>query len=148
MHMKIANIVAERSTCRRLNVGALIVIDGRIRSIGYNGQPPGKEHCKGADCPGMIAGNCPTIHAELNALNHLALSSSAPMDLYVTNSPCVDCLAIASFRGVTRVFFQTPYRVIDHLSSEHNDVLVYQVMPSGYLINWKTNTLVDPEEIR
>lgn len=149
MFMEIAQVVAKRATCCRLNVGALVVIKNRIRSIGYNGQPPGQPHCQGESCPGRLSpGNCPTTHAELNALYHLdgyAKTYAMPKDLYVTDSPCEDCFEACKGWGVERIFFQTPYRINDHLNQPFIDI--FQVLPSGFMINWITKDLVDASTV-
>lgn len=88
MFMEIAHAVARRSTCMRLNVGAVIVQGRSIVSIGYNGAPSGAPHCLGNACPGKLVCR-ETIHAEDNALRHLPpLEPDSPLlDLYVTDSP-------------------------------------------------------------
>ena len=149
MFMEIAQVVAKRSTCMRLNVGAVIVQDRRIVSIGYNGAPERMPHCMGNDCPGKH--HChETIHAEDNALRHLPAGLRTrnnlvtELDLYVTDSPCADCFEkIKEHGGVDRIFFGTPYRINDHLVDER--IGIYRVLPAGYVMNWSTKELVDVE---
>lgn len=150
MFMQVAEIVAQRSTCYRLNVGAVIVQDRRIVSIGYNGAPSGAPHCAGNDCPGKH--HCKeTIHAEENALNYLPAglcmvnNRVVGLDLYVTDSPCFTCFKkIRRHGGVSRIFFANPYRINDHLCMDEK-IGVYKVLPAGYIMNWKTRELVDVE---
>ena len=100
--MEIAQAVAKRATCMRLNVGAVLVQGRSIVSIGYNGVPSGAPHCTGNDCPGKQ--HChETIHAEDNALRHLPgpvystdFDEMYELDLYVTDSPCRDCFGLRS----------------------------------------------------
>lgn len=122
MFMDIAHIVAKRSTCMRLNVGAVIVQNRRIVSIGYNGSPSKTDHCSGNSCPGKKY--CKqTIHAEVNALKYLSsglIQQSGiitGLDMYVTDSPCPDCFdEIKNHHArIDRIFFGTPYRLNDHL---------------------------------
>ena len=149
--MEIAQVVAKRSTCMRLNVGAIIVQDRRIVSIGYNGAPSGAPHCLGNSCPGKH--HChETIHAEDNALRHLPpilhqeTEDSPLLDLYVTDSPCEACFQkIIDHGGVRRIFFGTPYRINDHLMGHGQNIKVYRVLPAGYVIDWETKDLVDVE---
>lgn len=147
MFMQIAQVVALRSTCMRLNVGAVLVQGRSIVSIGYNGAPSGAPHCAGNECPGKH--HChETTHAEINAIAHLpsGLDTSVPLDLYVTDSPCYLCFqALASGEWVTikRIFFGTPYRITDHLKSEK--IGIYRVLPAGYIVDWNTRELVDVE---
>lgn len=144
MFMEIAHIVAKRSTCFRLNVGALVVVDNRIVSIGYNGRPPGEPHCTGISCPG--AGRCEeTIHAEMNALNYVPYElRNAEKDIYVTDSPCEGCAReIVKYR-VKRLFFSKPYRLTSGLDFLiQNGVYVYQAMPAGYLLLWPDKEMID-----
>jgi dCMP deaminase len=146
MFMEIAHVVAKRSTCMRLNVGAVVVQDRRIVSIGYNGAPSGAPHCAGNECPGKH--HChETIHAEDNALRRLNghdYRRNGPIDVYVTDSPCAACFGKIKRHGyVRRVFFANPYRITDHLVSER--IGIYRVTPAGYIVDWNTKELVDVE---
>jgi dCMP deaminase len=145
MFMEIAQVVSRRSTCMRLNVGAVIVQGRTIVSIGYNGTPAGLPHCQGNSCRGRH--RCSeTVHAEDNALRHLPLGVEGPLDLYVTDSPCPACydLLLRDSR-VKRLFFQTPYRITDHLENSlwESSIEVYRVLPAGYVMDWNTKELVD-----
>lgn len=148
--MEVARVVAKRSTCMRLNVGAVIVQDRRIVSIGYNGVPKEAPHCAGNACPGKH--HChETIHAEDNALRHLPaglrMTSNrvVDLDLYVTDSPCAGCFRkIQEHGGVRRIFFGTPYRINEHLNNDES-ISVYRVTPAGYIMDWRTKELVDVE---
>lgn len=149
MFMEIAHVVSKRSTCFRLNVGAIIVGNNNVLSMGYNGRPAGHEHCQGASCPGRFS--CKeTTHAERNAIERLGIVHSAgafpgKLDLYCTDSPCQDCAElVAAHGGIGRVFFARPYRItesLDWLLTQGIDS--YQVMPSGYVVNWQFKEIVD-----
>lgn len=144
MFMEMAHTVAKRSTCMRLNVGAVVVHDRRIVSIGYNGSPPGEPHCSGNDCEGR--NHCKlTTHAEVNALNYVpkGVIFEKPLDLYVTDSPCSECFDALSGGPVGRIFFGTPYRITEHLTNTLWGPEVYRVLPAGYVVNWNTMELVD-----
>ena len=143
MFMEIARVVAKRSTCMRLNVGAVIVHNRRIVSIGYNGVPPGAPHCTGNDCPGKH--HCRlTKHAEENALEYLAEEIRGDLDIYVTDSPCEVCFTRLTIDPrIKRVFFGTPYRITEHLDHPPGSgPRVYRVLPAGYVMVWKTRELV------
>ena len=149
MFMQIAQAVAMRSTCMRLNVGAVVVQGRSIVSIGYNGAPSGAPHCLGNGCPGKAACHL-TIHAEVNAIKHLPegfrVGLGSLLDMYVTDSPCEDCLDFIHGEGyVGRIFFGTPYRISDHLIKDRRDIGIYRVLPAGYVIDWETKGLVDVE---
>src|SRR5215831_10652027 len=70
--MQTAEVWSRRSTCMRRNVGAVIAVNDRIVSVGYNGAPPGEPHCDGKTCipPGCI-GCARAVHAEINAIKYL-----------------------------------------------------------------------------
>lgn len=94
MFMEIAKIVASRGTCDRAQVGAVLVDNSKIISIGYNGAPHGEPHC---DDVGhlLFNGHCiRTIHAEENCLEGVNLQSAHHYTLYVTHYPCIKCQAI------------------------------------------------------
>lgn len=140
MFAEIAAIVAKRSTCMRLSVGAVAVVNNRIVSIGYNGQMPGAAHCEELCGPGA----CNTIHAEVNAIRHIPLHNCPyRWDLYVTDSPCMACAKEIAAHDCTRVFFSTPYRDADPLRwLSAKGVEVYRVLPSGIIVDWLRHTYV------
>lgn len=99
--LKIAAVVAERSTCRRHHVGAVAVRDKRILTTGYNGAPSGAKDCLELGClrneknipSGTRHEICRAIHAEQNAiiqgsLHGVSLEGST---IYCTHTPCVLC---------------------------------------------------------
>ena len=99
--LKLAAVVAERSTCRRHHVGAVAVRDKRILTTGYNGAPSGAEDCLELGClrneknipSGTRHEVCRAIHAEQNAiiqgsLHGVSLEGST---IYCTHTPCVLC---------------------------------------------------------
>lgn len=142
MFMEMAIAVAKRSTCYRLNVGAIVVANNRAVSVGYNGSPPGAPHCRGHECPGKH--HChETIHAEINALAYIPRGVIAD-DMYVTDSPCSACAKAIRESGISRLFFQKPYRITDGLDLlMSNGVPCYQVSPAGYIVDWSTGELID-----
>lgn len=90
--MNLARMAASRATCPRRSVGAVLAAGGKVLSTGYNGSPPGMEHCFGERCKNH-SGHCVnTIHAEANAL---AQAKSQGDVLYCTDTPCAACLKIA-----------------------------------------------------
>lgn len=99
--MKIAFLVAERSTCRRRNVGAVIVNDRQILSTGYNGAGAGLKDCLELGClrdemnisSGRNYETCRAIHAEQNAVVQAARYGVRieGATVYCTHSPCILC---------------------------------------------------------
>jgi dCMP deaminase len=112
-HMRAAHIYAELSTARRLKVGALVVKDDRIISIGYNGMPKGWDNnCEFELEDGSIKTKPEVLHAETNAIAKLARSveSGLDADLFVTHSPCLDCAKLIYQSGIRRVYYANAYR--------------------------------------
>ena len=115
--MQMAEIVAQRSTCDRLNVGAIIIKDGRVISTGYNGNVSGMPHCQHRmlDVPGIP---CTTaVHAEANAIVWAARHGVATEGtmLFTTHQPCLDCAKLIINAGIIRVFFKNEYRLREGL---------------------------------
>lgn len=111
MLASMADIVAMRSTCNRLHVGAVIAIEGRVLSVGYNGAPPGLPHCTPETCNANIPCSR-TIHAEANSIAFASRYgvSIGGASLFSTHSPCIDCAKLIISAGISRVVFRTAYR--------------------------------------
>jgi len=113
MFTEIALVVAKRSTCDRKHVGAVLVRDNRIISIGYNGSPSGLPHCDEDGCmPGPV-GNCiRTVHAEANAIAFAARQgiSTDKCMMYITTEPCLDCSKLMINAGIKEVVCMSSYR--------------------------------------
>lgn len=111
--MGMAKLLAERSTCNRGQVGALLVKDNRVVSTGYVGAPSGEPHCLEAGCELGLDGGCiRTVHAEANTLAYAAKEgiSTNGTHLYVTLSPCINCAKLLINAGVKKVFYLKKYR--------------------------------------
>lgn len=107
-----ARLVALRSTCTRLMVGAVIVRENRIIASGYNGSVADGDHCIDDGCY-IVDGHCVrTVHAEANALLQCAKFGVATndTDLYVTHFPCLQCCKQIIQSGVKRVYYEADYR--------------------------------------
>lgn len=138
--MTITRQVAERSTCLRAKVGAVIVRDKNILATGYNGAPAGLPHCTDVGClvyqsktpSGEIEENCyRTIHAEMNAIAQAAKNgvSIRDADIYVTHTPCIHCLKVLINTGIKRIFYEKEYKL--HTLQEllrAADVVLHQVV--------------------
>ncbi len=120
--MTITQQVAERSTCNRAKVGAVIVRDRNILATGYNGAPAGMPHCTEAGCLiyesktpyGEVEQNCfRTIHAEINAIAQAAKNGSTIKDssIYVTHTPCIHCIKVLVNTGIKTVYYESPYKL-------------------------------------
>src|SRR3989339_316651 len=110
--MKIAYLVAERSTCRRHHVGAVIVKDKRILTTGYNGAPSGLKDCLELGClreknnipSGTRHEICRAIHAEQNAIIQAGLHGVVIKEatIYCTHSPCILCAKMLANARIKR----------------------------------------------
>ncbi len=113
LFMSIAHLLAQRSTCNRAQVGAVIVRDHRIISTGYGGSPSGAPHCIDVGCDIGEDGGCTrTVHAEVNAIafaaKHGIMIEGAT--LYTTLAPCFNCAKIIVNSGIKKVYFKEAYR--------------------------------------
>ena len=112
-YMATAKIFAELSHARRLHVGAIVVKDDRIISIGYNGMPAGWDNnCEITLDDGTLKTRPEVLHAETNAIAKLARSNESGLnaDLFITHAPCLDCAKLIYQAGIKRVFFGAGYR--------------------------------------
>lgn len=100
-----ALLTAQRGTCTRAFVGALIVREGRTISEGYVGSPPGMPHCIDTGCD-IVDDHCTrTTHAEMNALLFAARNGIATQgaEIHITHSPCPVCAKAIITAGIQRV---------------------------------------------
>jgi dCMP deaminase len=117
--MNITALVAQRSTCTRRAVGAIIVKDKRILSTGYNGAPTGIRHCLEVGClreslqvpSGERHELCRGIHAEQNAIIQAAYHGVSVKNavLYCTNQPCAICAKMIINAGIKKIYYQSGY---------------------------------------
>lgn len=135
MYMEMAEIVAKQSSAKRLQVGAIIVKEDRIISIGYNGMPAGwTNECEKKvyadetnfdsndwtfteeDSGVLLKYNTVTkdevIHAEANAIAKLARSTEAGdgSTMFLTHAPCIHCAKQVYTAGIKKVFYRNTYR--------------------------------------
>jgi dCMP deaminase len=123
-YMDVAERFAQLSSARRLHVGAIVVKDDRIISIGYNGMPASWDNnCEleiyeenGDDEPEIILKTRPEVlHAETNAIAKLAKSTESGNNatMFITHSPCLDCAKLIFQSGISNVFYRDSYRSED-----------------------------------
>ena len=110
----VVTTIAQRSTCEKLQVGAVIALAGRILSTGYNGAPAGLPHCLAVGCE-IFGDHCVrTVHAEANAVAWAA-RYGVPVggaDLFCTDAPCLDCSKLLVNAGIKRVYYKRAYHDI------------------------------------
>lgn len=124
--IQIARLVAQRSTCQRRHVGAMIVKNKRMLATGYNGAPSGMAHCHEVGClrdklkipSGERHELCRGLHAEQNAIIQAALHGTSVKEsvIYVTNQPCVICAKMLINAGITEIVIAGQYP--DKLATE------------------------------
>ena len=121
--MDTAERFAQLSSAVRLQVGAVVVKDNRIISIGYNGMPSGWDNvCEDivqlSDDTLVTKTKAEVIHAEANAISKLAKSgdSGDGSDLFCTHAPCIQCAKIIYGAGVKKVYYRNSYRDEDGLN--------------------------------
>ncbi len=114
-YLKMADIWAQNSYCKRRKVGALLVKDQMIISDGYNGTPSGFENI--CEDENNITKSY-VLHAEANAITKVAKSGNNSLDatLYVTSSPCMECSKLIIQAGIKRVVFTENYRLEDGIN--------------------------------
>ena len=123
-HMKVAEIYSQLSSARRLHVGAIIVKDDRIISIGYNGMPAGWDNnCEEEIVVAVVDGvsqreikelktKPEVLHAETNAIAKLAKSAESGdgASIFITHAPCLDCAKLVYQSGINSVYYRNSYR--------------------------------------
>jgi dCMP deaminase len=118
-YMQTAQTFAKLSSARRLHVGAIVVKDDRIISIGYNGMPAGWDNnCENEtyhkDGSVILKTKPEVLHAETNAIAKLARSNESGLgaDIFVTHAPCLDCAKLIYQSGIRAVYYDKDYRDI------------------------------------
>ena len=117
-YMDVAERFAQLSSATRLQVGAIVVKDDRIISIGYNGMPTGWDNC----CEDVVRQDevgfqvtktkAEVLHAETNAIAKLAKSGESGLGatMFVTHAPCIDCAKLVYQSGIATVYYKNKYR--------------------------------------
>jgi len=106
-YIALAHSIAERSTCVRAKVGAVLVKDDRILSTGFNGAPKHLTHCTQESCVVVHAHCIRCVHAETNAL--LFADRVQGTIFYITHAPCLFCCQHLINAGVSMVYFDQNY---------------------------------------
>lgn len=127
-HLKAAKAYAELSHARRLKVGAVLLQEDRIISVGYNGMPSGMDN----NCEVVTSVLEPVnqlarevtyktkpevVHAEMNVIAFAAKNGVATngCTMVVTHSPCFECSKLLMQAGVKEIYYETEYRLTDSL---------------------------------
>jgi dCMP deaminase len=111
LFMEIAEIMSQRATCQRAQVGCIITSsDHRIISSGYNGTLIGNPHCTELHCD--LTKKCQhSVHAEANAIAFAARYGTRleGATLFNTTCPCLECAKLVVQAGIIRVVYKTAY---------------------------------------
>jgi dCMP deaminase len=121
--MSIARVVASRSNCVKRKIAAVITLDKRIISTGYNGTPRGTRNCNEGGCPrcndfapsGTQLGECLCSHGEENAITQAAYHGVTlrGATLYTTHCPCLLCTKMMINAGIIEVVYNADYPLGD-----------------------------------
>ena len=107
--MKSALILAERSTCSRLQVGSILVSmdNKKVLAMGYNGNVSGFKNA----CDTDKEGNCGCIHSEMNLIANNDTSRAIESKLFVSHMPCIMCAKmLVQMGGLKEVYYKNEYR--------------------------------------
>ncbi len=123
--MNLATDLSKRSHCVKAHVGAVLVKETRIISIGYNGPPKGTHNCDeewpDVGCARDSKGSCSlALHAEENAILY-AVKNGANLEgatLYTTLSPCLPCARLIFSAGIKQVYFKNSYAEYKGIASD------------------------------
>ena len=155
LYMDIAKRVAQMSYATRAQVGAVIVKDGRIISMGWNGMPSGWDNkCEQPRDEIMFQGHYyedvrddetrkEVLHAESNAIAKLARSNECGLGatMYCTISPCMDCAKLIHQAGISNVVYEEQYRNTDGIQFLRECAVYVQ-----QLIDHRKEPKMDPDE--
>ena len=122
--MSIALLASQRSPCKRLNVGSVIVKNNRLISMGYNGYIPGAPHIS------RVQDNHEQsiIHSEVNAITDCAKRGASLEDakIYVTHYPCINCFRSIAACGIKEIIFLNDYHnnpIVQELANDSSIVI-------------------------
>lgn len=114
IYLQLAQILAARSTCSRLQVGTVITsLDYRkVLAVGYNGNATGLTN----GCDREEPGNCGCLHSEENAVINCDAPRATEKVVFVTHLPCVQCAKrLINLGNVKKVVYHKEYRLKDSI---------------------------------
>jgi len=124
-----------RGTCGRLAVGAVIARESRPISLGYVGPAPGEPHCDPGGLCDLSQPCFRTRHAERNAMDfarHWNIDIRGA-DLFTTDLSCLACAQRAHIEGISRVYYDRPYRIDSSEWLLERGIKVYRVLANGMI---------------
>jgi len=124
LFMDLADRIGLMSYATRAKVGAIVVKDDNIISMGWNGTPSGMDNCcEVLDENGVLTTKPEVLHAESNALMKLSAGSSVGASgatMYCTYSPCPECAKLIKQAKILRVVYRNVYRLTDGIDMLKN----------------------------
>jgi dCMP deaminase len=127
--MSIALLASQRSPCKRLHVGSVVIKDNRLISMGYNGYIPGAPHISRIkdDHEQSI------IHSEINAIADCAKRGTSLLGakIYVTHFPCINCFRSIAACGIKEIVFLQNYK---------NEEVIYDLAKDAQIKIWQLPT--------
>lgn len=140
-YLNTAKLFAKHSTAIRKKVGAVIVKDDRIISIGYNGMPSGWDNnCEDEKYEEdgfhvTLKTKPEVLHAESNAIAKLAKSSESGdgAAIFITCAPCLDCAKLIYQSGIKEVYYDEDYKSSDGVNflNKCSDIKVQKIIVAG-----------------
>lgn len=124
-YMKVAELTALRGTCKKLQVGCVLIDEetNRIASVGYNSSHKGQPHCIDEECL-IVDNHCiRTLHAEQAAVLNLERKYNK-LICYTTHNPCINCFKILVGANVKTIWFLNDYGDIQR-ELLNNDIRVF-----------------------
>ncbi len=115
IYLQLASILAERSTCKRLQVGTVITSTDyrKVLAVGYNGNATGLPN----QCDREEPGNCGCLHSEENAVINCDAPRQTEKYVFVTHLPCVQCAKrLINLGNVKKIFYLHEYRIRDSVT--------------------------------
>jgi len=140
--LNMARLASLRSTCRRRQVGCILVdSNNHVAATGYNGVPKGFTHCLDYPCKGATAESgtqledCWAVHAEMNAM--LQLQSTDMLTAYLTVTPCFSCAKVLANSNVNRIVAPVwyPQSNVLEILDEANIIVVIKEMKEWVSLN-------------
>ncbi len=135
-YLRLVELEAQRSTCARRAVAAIITdSNGIVLGMGHNGVPRGWVHCTDKPCEGIHdpKGNtdrCYAVHAEQNALIQCHDVERAH-SIYVTCSPCFTCAKLIANTGIKRIVVREVYPDVRGMDILANRKISIVLIPNG-----------------
>lgn len=115
IYLQLAELMASRSTCKRLQVGTVITTTDfrKVLAVGYNGNATGLPN----QCDRDEAGNCGCLHSEENAVINCDAPRLVEKIVFVTHLPCVACAKrLINLGNVKKIYYREEYRVRDSVT--------------------------------